>query len=198
MGVDSAPEMIAKAQAAAGGVAYEVGDVLDYVPGEQVDVIVTNAMLQWVAGHDEVLRELGASRAGGSPCRCPETTTRRAHWPCARCASPRAGPRAVGRCQQLPPGRRRRPLWTAAARRGMRRWTPGRPPTSISCPVIQGQRHPVLHLDERHGHAPDPGGARRHAVGGLLRRARRELWQLYPPHGSVVDFPFRRVFAVAF
>jgi trans-aconitate 2-methyltransferase len=61
IGVDSSPEMIVAARKAlatapsVGNVRFEVGDVHGYVIPDDVDVIVTNAMLQWVPDSDEVL-----------------------------------------------------------------------------------------------------------------------------------------------
>lgn len=56
-GVDSSAEMIARADDSRIG--FEVADVRDWVtrPG-QVDVIVTNATLQWVPGHMDLLPSL--------------------------------------------------------------------------------------------------------------------------------------------
>lgn len=51
--VDSSPEMVAAARER--GLAAEVGDVRDWRPGEGTDVIVSNAVLQWVSGHEELL-----------------------------------------------------------------------------------------------------------------------------------------------
>lgn len=55
LGLDSSPEMIAKARAR--GVRFEVGDLRDWVSagGGRVDVLVSNATLQWVPGHLELL-----------------------------------------------------------------------------------------------------------------------------------------------
>src|SRR3984885_13166025 len=57
VGVDSSPEMIATAQASATGpnLSFALGDVWDWQPARPVDVLVCNAVLQWVPGHDEVL-----------------------------------------------------------------------------------------------------------------------------------------------
>jgi trans-aconitate 2-methyltransferase len=59
VGVDSSPEMIAAAQATAAGSApnlsFEPGDVWDWRPEHPLDVLVCNAVLQWVPGHDELL-----------------------------------------------------------------------------------------------------------------------------------------------
>jgi trans-aconitate 2-methyltransferase len=65
-GVDSSPEMIAKARAAHADIDFEVGDVRDWRPAEPVDVLVSNATLQWVPGHLDLLPGLVAAvRPGG-------------------------------------------------------------------------------------------------------------------------------------
>jgi trans-aconitate 2-methyltransferase len=65
-GVDSSPEMIAKARAAHTDIAFEVGDVRDWRPAEPVDVLVSNATLQWIPGHLDLLPGLvSAVRLGG-------------------------------------------------------------------------------------------------------------------------------------
>lgn len=51
---DSSPEMVAAARAA--GVEAELVDVRDWSPAADTDVVVTNAVLQWVPGHEELLR----------------------------------------------------------------------------------------------------------------------------------------------
>ncbi|KAJ1683831.1 hypothetical protein LUZ63_020976 [Rhynchospora breviuscula] len=59
-GVDSAPAMVEAARALGDGVRYEVGDVRDWNPADRVDVVVTNATLQWVPGHLDLVRGLVA------------------------------------------------------------------------------------------------------------------------------------------
>lgn len=63
-GVDSSPEMIDRAAALAAGVEFNVGDVRHWRPAPDVDVVVCNAVLQWVPQHRELLarwaRELSA------------------------------------------------------------------------------------------------------------------------------------------
>ena len=68
VGVDNSPEMIAAATETAteGGAAapgasgsasltFQLGDVWDWRPARPVDVLVCNAVLQWVPGHQELL-----------------------------------------------------------------------------------------------------------------------------------------------
>jgi trans-aconitate 2-methyltransferase len=57
VGVDSSAEMIAAAsrQAARPGLSFRLADVRDWRPEGNVDVIVCNALLQWVPGHMDLL-----------------------------------------------------------------------------------------------------------------------------------------------
>jgi trans-aconitate 2-methyltransferase len=63
-GIDSSPEMIARAARLGTGVGFRVGDLREWRPGPDTDVLVTNAALQWVPDHRELLdrwaRELPA------------------------------------------------------------------------------------------------------------------------------------------
>jgi trans-aconitate 2-methyltransferase len=58
LGVDSSPEMIERARAP--GVRFAVGDLREWVSeeSERVDVLVSNATLQWVPDHLELLPRL--------------------------------------------------------------------------------------------------------------------------------------------
>jgi trans-aconitate 2-methyltransferase len=65
VGLDSSPEMIASAQGLGQPVAYAVADLRDWVPERPVDVLVSNATLQWVPGHLELLPSLVSAVAPG-------------------------------------------------------------------------------------------------------------------------------------
>jgi trans-aconitate 2-methyltransferase len=56
-GVDSSPEMLAAAagEARPGRVEFTLGDVREWAPPGPVDVVVSNAVLHWVPGHDRLL-----------------------------------------------------------------------------------------------------------------------------------------------
>jgi trans-aconitate 2-methyltransferase len=62
-GIDSSPEMIAAADTmlagldapGAPGLSFRVGDVADWKPDGPVGVIISNALLQWVPGHMDLL-----------------------------------------------------------------------------------------------------------------------------------------------
>jgi trans-aconitate 2-methyltransferase len=66
--LDSSPEMIAAARAHAipGRLTFDVADVADWRPDRPVDLIVSNAVLQWVPGHLDLLpRWVDALAPGG-------------------------------------------------------------------------------------------------------------------------------------
>ena len=64
-GLDSSPEMVEAARAAVPGLRFDVADLRDWAPVEPVDVLVSNAVLQWVPTHLELLPHLVATVAPG-------------------------------------------------------------------------------------------------------------------------------------
>jgi trans-aconitate 2-methyltransferase len=68
LGVDNSPEMIGAAQAENSGhpgLSFALGDVRDWRPERPVDVLVSNAVLQWVPGHFDVVRRWPGMLAPG-------------------------------------------------------------------------------------------------------------------------------------
>ncbi len=70
LGIDSSPDMIEAAGAEVGpmrpNLAFEVGDIADWQPDAATDVVVSNAALQWVPGHDDVIRTWTAALSPGA------------------------------------------------------------------------------------------------------------------------------------
>lgn len=54
-GLDSSPEMVARARADVPDIDFDVADLRDWHPTAPVDVLVSNATLQWVPGHLDLL-----------------------------------------------------------------------------------------------------------------------------------------------
>ena len=60
LGIDSSPEMIDAARAAQPAppnLRFVVGDIAEWTPDADTDVVVSNAALQWVPGHDDLIRQ---------------------------------------------------------------------------------------------------------------------------------------------
>src|SRR6266576_102227 len=57
VGLDNSPEMIGAAQAEAGPrLSFALADLREWRPARPVDVLVSNAVLQWVPGHLDLVR----------------------------------------------------------------------------------------------------------------------------------------------
>jgi len=65
-GVDNSPEMIARARRLAGDrLAFVQADAATWTPDTPPDVIVSNALFQWVPGHRDTLTRLAAALPSG-------------------------------------------------------------------------------------------------------------------------------------
>lgn len=65
VGLDSSPQMIESARRDVPGISFDVADLRDWAPAEPVDVLVSNATLQWVPGHLALLPSLVNAVAPG-------------------------------------------------------------------------------------------------------------------------------------
>lgn len=63
-GIDSSPEMISKAESI-GGIAFRVEDAASWTVPADADVVISNATLHWVPGHQDLLRDWAASLPAG-------------------------------------------------------------------------------------------------------------------------------------
>jgi trans-aconitate 2-methyltransferase len=200
LGLDSSPEMITAARSlpASEAVRFEVADVQDWHATAEMGVVVANAVLQWVPGHDALLArwagELGAGAA--LAFQVPGNFDAPSHT-------------AVREVAALPRWRDR----VAAELRGTDAvLTPeeyARLLTVHGCEVdawettylhelpVAGEDHPVLQWIEGTALRPvrsvlddDEWAAFRAEIG-------RPLAAAYPIHNGRVWFPFRRIFVVA-
>ncbi|MGB3582073.1 MAG: methyltransferase domain-containing protein, partial [Roseiarcus sp.] len=58
LGLDSSPDMIAAARKRLPGIAFEVADIRRWRPEQRFDVILANAVLQWIPGHETLIPAL--------------------------------------------------------------------------------------------------------------------------------------------
>jgi trans-aconitate 2-methyltransferase len=63
VGIDSSPDMIEAARERLPDIAFEVADIRDWRPEKPLDVILANAALQWIPGHETLLPALIARLA---------------------------------------------------------------------------------------------------------------------------------------
>lgn len=63
-GIDSSPEMIAATDGVAGA-SFRVGDIGSYQVEPDTDVLISNAALQWVPGHEALLRSWAEALPSG-------------------------------------------------------------------------------------------------------------------------------------
>ncbi|MEJ3744779.1 trans-aconitate 2-methyltransferase [Actinomycetes bacterium KLBMP 9797] len=194
-GIDSSPEMIDKARAAGYPIDVTVGDLRDWLPDPDVDVVVSNAALQWVPGHDELLRRWAGALAPGAhlAVQVPgnfDAPSHRALRAVAATFAPLAG--LVREAPVRDPSGYAELLRAAGCQ--VDAWET----TYLhQLPVVPGGDHPVLSWME--GTALRPVRAALDAGDwGVFRATLGErLLDHYPARGNVVFFPFRRIFFVA-
>jgi trans-aconitate 2-methyltransferase len=196
VGVDSSPEMIAEANAhASGQLEFTLGDLTGWSPGEPADVVVSNATLQWVPGHDALLGSLARTvRPGG--------------WLAFQVPGNFGSPSHVAIADQV-----RSPRWRdridAAVLDRPRSFEPGHYLDVLADAGLDADVWETTYLHRLQG--PDPvfnwvkGTALRPVLAALgpadvaafEEELASRLRAAYPagPHGTT--FPFRRIFAVA-
>ena len=66
-GLDSSVELLAAARRDHPGIAFETGDITNWAPQQRCDLVFSNAALQWVGGHEQLVpRLLDGVSAGGA------------------------------------------------------------------------------------------------------------------------------------
>ncbi|GAA0423989.1 trans-aconitate 2-methyltransferase [Actinoplanes capillaceus] len=187
-GLDSSPEMIAKAAAAPGPVEFRLADISDWRPDPDTDVVVTNAALQWVPGHPEMLARWARELPSGAwlAMQVPGNFDSPGHR-AARELSPvelRSDPvyDAAGYAELL-----------TAAGAVVDAWET----TYVHLLPATPEEHPVLRWME--GTALRPVRAALDDAGWAAFRAAfsERLTEAYPERHGLVALEFRRIFVVA-
>lgn len=192
-GIDSSPEMIERA-AAAYPTDFAVGDLRAWTPEADTDVVVSNAALQWVPGHEALLSRWVAALPAGAwlAAQVPGNFDAPSHL-ALRQLSVEAGFGDLARdAPVLDPSGYADLLAEAGC--AVDAWET----TYLHrLPVVPGADHPVLTWMDgtalrpvRAALSPDRFDVFRDTLGKRLADA-------YPVRGTVVSFPFRRIFFVA-
>jgi trans-aconitate 2-methyltransferase len=200
-GIDSSPEMIAQARRLDTGVVFNVGDLRDWSPGPDVDVMVSNAVLHWVPGHEELLVRWAGQLTGGAwlafqvpgnfdapSHRALRAVAAEEHWPAglAEVVTPRVAPRTV-----------RDPAGYAALLAGAGCEVDAWETTYLHILPARAVTHPVLSWMEGTALRPIREVLSDGEWAGFRDRLGARLDKVYPVEGGAVFFPFRRVFVVA-
>ena len=196
-GLDSSAEMVAAARKRLPGTRFDIADVATWSPAAPPDVLLANAVLQWVPDHEALLPRLAATLApGGSlAVQMPENLDEPAHvlmretaaeprWAGLLAGAAGARPRmatADGYYRMLRGGCARVDVWRTTYHHVL----PGGPDAIVEWFRGSGLRPFLEPLD----------AADRTAY---LDRYRERIAQAYPalPDGSVL-LPFPRLFIVA-
>ena len=196
-GVDSSPEMVdrARAEGEGGRLAFRVGDLRDWSPDEPVDVLLSNATLQWVPGHVDLLpRLVSAVRAGGwFAFQVPGNFGERSHTAIAELrAAPRWRERLDGTDIEQPSSEEPAVYLDRLVALGCRAdvWE------TTYLQVLQGPDAVVRWISGT-GLRPGLGALDARERDDFVAEYRALVAEAYPerPWGTVL--PFRRVFAVA-
>ncbi|PGH45577.1 trans-aconitate 2-methyltransferase [Micromonospora sediminicola] len=196
-GLDSSPEMIDRAGSLGAPVAFAVGDVRDWRPEPDVDVLVANAVLQWVPGHRELLTRWAADLPSGAwlAFQVPGNFAAPSHRALREVAGrDRWRDRLAGLLREAPVGD---PVDYATLLTGAGCAVDAWETTYVHLLPADGADHPVLAWME--GTALRPVRAALAAADWADFRTELgvRLAEAYPVRQGQVYFPFRRIFVVA-
>jgi trans-aconitate 2-methyltransferase len=200
LGTDNSTEMIARAKADfdVSGVTFEVADVVNYLPSADVDVLVSNAVLQWVPSHRDLLVRWARAMAPGSwlAFQVPGNFDAPGHVALREVAD--SDPAWADRLG----GILRRPVDDPSDYAQLLEGTGASVDAwettySHRLVVEPGGPHPVLAWQAGTALRPVRGALSDSEYADFSARLGRRLEALYPVRDGVVRYPFRRVFVVA-
>ena len=207
-GIDSSPEMVQKASGLGRAANFRLLDVREWQPENDVDVLVTNATLQWVPEHRDLLARWARELPPGAwlAMQVPGNFDAPSHR-AIRAVARRYG---VGHLTREAPVDE--PAGYAslllAAGASVDAWETtylhllpesGSPETGSSGPGSSGPGadHPVLRWVEGTALRPVKAALDDNAWQDFRADLAREIAAAYPAAGGYVAFPFRRIFVVA-
>jgi trans-aconitate 2-methyltransferase len=196
-GLDSSPEMIGKARGLDAPVDYAVADLRDWRPTVDTDVVVTNAALQWVPGHRELIRRWAAALPPGArfAMQVPgnfDAPSHRALREIARGERYRAAIGEIVREAPVDDASGYAALLTGAGA-AVDAWET----TYVHLLPEAGREHPVLRWMEGTALRPVKAALDDTRWACLRTELGARLAAEYPARNGFVAFPFRRIFVVA-
>jgi trans-aconitate 2-methyltransferase len=198
LGLDSSEEMIASAAALGTDVEFKVTDVYDWTPGPAVDVVLSNALLQWVPGHTDLLRRWARELRPGAALafQVPGNFTAASHQAIFAVAAEQPWRDQLADVLREPdsvldPVRYAQLLIGAGC--AVDAWET----TYTHLLPVQGNTHPVLTWVEGTALRPVRATLTDAEWDDFRARLTARLTEAYPIHSGLVYFPFRRIFVVA-
>jgi len=194
LGIDSSPAMVERARSgAATTVRFELGDLRAWRPAEPVDVLVSNATLQWVPGHLDLLPTLAGHVApdGWLALQVPGNHREPSHLLLHELA---ADPRFARHTEGVARPHSHDPLVYADALRDLGLVVDAWETTYLH---LLGGEDPVFTWISGTGARPVLQALPEDLRTAFVAEYKALLREAYPagPHGTTL--PFRRVFAVA-
>lgn len=196
VGVDSSPEMIAKARSLGAPVDFRIGDVRDWRPGPEVGVVVTNATLQWVPGHRDLLTRWATELRPGAwiAMQVPGNFDAPSHRALREVARSAPFAEAVGAVV------REAPVYDAAGYAALLTGVGAQVDaweTTYVHLLPAGDGDPVLRWMEGTALRPVKAALDEDAWQHFRAVLGAKLAAAYPVRGGLVPFEFRRIFVVA-
>jgi trans-aconitate 2-methyltransferase len=192
-GIDSSPEMVEKASGSSQAADFRLLDVRAWQPENDVDVLVTNATLQWVPEHRDLLARWARELPPGAwlAMQVPGNFDAPSH----RAIRAIAARYDVGHLTREAPVDE--PSGYAslmlAAGASVDAWET----TYLHLLPDIGDEHPVLRWVEGTALRPVKAALDENAWREFRADLAREIAAAYPAAGGYVAFPFRRIFMVA-
>jgi trans-aconitate 2-methyltransferase len=196
-GIDSSPEMISRARATASGVEFRVGDVREWTPEPDVDVVVSNAVLQWVPGHRDLLTAWTAALPAGAwiAVQVPGNFDAPSHRALREVA--RSAPFAAAAGEVVREAPVDNAAGYAALLTGVGAVVDAWETTYVHLLPDTGPEHPVLRWMEGTALRPVKAALDEAAWQRFRSALGERLAVAYPVRNSLVAFEFRRIFLVA-
>ncbi|GAA2654009.1 trans-aconitate 2-methyltransferase [Paractinoplanes durhamensis] len=192
-GVDSSAEMIDKAVGHGGPAWFQLGDVREWKPGPDVDVLITNATLQWVDGHRELLARWATELPPGAwlAMQVPGNFDAPSHRLLRQVAARFDVAHVTREAPVDDPAGYADLLMAAGAQ--VDAWET----TYLHLLPVADEEHPVLRWMEGTALRPVKAALGENAWQDFRADLGRELAAAYPVAHGHVAFPFRRIFVVA-
>ncbi|MFI5496173.1 trans-aconitate 2-methyltransferase [Actinoplanes sp. NPDC051859] len=196
-GLDSSVEMIANAAAQGTRVDYHLGDLAQWQPEPDTDVIVTNAALQWVPGHEELITRWARALPPGAwfAMQVPGNFAAPSHRLLREVAATEPYAAVLGDIVREAPvddaGGYAARLLAEGAR--VDAWET----TYVHLLAADGADHPVLRWMEGTALRPVKAALDDTAWRSFRATLDAKLAAVYPARSGRVAFPFRRIFVVA-